>query len=237
MTPTPTACPGCQAPMRAIELARAPHGQAVVDLCDTCHALWFDAFESVQLTPGGTLALFREVHGAAVPARRPLPQRMPCPRCKLALLDTHDLQRATRFRYWRCPRGHGRFTPFVQFLREKDFIRPLSAAEIERLRSHIRTIRCSGCGAPVDLARDMVCRYCSAPIEALDPSAIETTVQRLENAEHKRGEIDVDKLADALLMRYSRKGADDAYALTIESAGFDLIGTGIDVVLSAIDAA
>jgi hypothetical protein len=112
----------------------------------------------------------------------------------------------------------------------------LSAAEIERLRSHIRTIRCSGCGAPVDLARDMVCR-CSAPIEALDPASIETTVQRLETAERKRGEIDVDKLADALLMRYSRKGAGDAFASTIESAGFDLIGTGIDVVLSAIDAA
>lgn len=198
-----------------------------------CAPGWFDAFESVQLTPGGTLALFREVTGAGA-----------TPASTTHAVSALHARAARHARSAACnsipllavspwPRA---LHAFRSVPAREDFIRPLSAAEIERLRSHIRTIRCSGCGAPVDLARDMVCRYCSAPIEALDPAAIEIAVQRLDNAERKRGEIDVDKLADALLMRYSRKGADDAFALTIESVGFDLIGTGIDVVLSAIDA-
>jgi hypothetical protein len=108
--------------------------------------------------------LFREVHAAPAAARRALPASMQCPRCRATLAQTQDLRHSTRFSYWRCPKGHGRFTPFVQFLREKDFIRPLTNAEIERLKAHIRTIRCSGCGAPVDLAREMVCGFCRSPV-------------------------------------------------------------------------
>lgn len=151
--------------MRACDVARTPIGTSVIDVCDSCHALWFDAFESVRLTRVAAIALFREVHAAPTPLRRALPERMPCPRCGLALVATHDLQRATRFTYWRCPRGHGRLTPFVQFLREKDFIRPLSRDEIEELKVYLRAVRCSGCGASIELARNMVCPYCRAAIE------------------------------------------------------------------------
>src|SRR5690606_15483362 len=97
-------CPGCAQPMRAMTLERRPHGHGEIDLCDGCHAIWFDSFESVQLTPDATLQLFREVHGAAAPARRAMPTHMPCPRCRASLLDTQDMQRTTRFSYWRCPR-------------------------------------------------------------------------------------------------------------------------------------
>jgi len=31
----------------------------VIDVCLPCQSFWFDAHESVQLSPGGTLALFR----------------------------------------------------------------------------------------------------------------------------------------------------------------------------------
>ncbi len=166
--------------MRALAVARTPHGECVVDLCEGCHALWFDAFESVQLTPGAILALFREVTNAAAPVRRPLPTPLRCPRCRSTLQETRDVRHVTRFSYWRCTKGHGRFTPFVQFLREKDFVRPLSPAELERLKAHVKTIRCSGCGAPVALARDMACRYCGAPVEALDPAAIARALASLQ---------------------------------------------------------
>ena len=36
----------------------------------------------------------------------------------LRLIDTHDRQRDTPFRYWRCGRRHGRFITFFDFLRE-----------------------------------------------------------------------------------------------------------------------
>jgi hypothetical protein len=36
------------------------HGRSVViDICHGCQCFWFDARESVALTPGSTLALFR----------------------------------------------------------------------------------------------------------------------------------------------------------------------------------
>jgi hypothetical protein len=102
--------------MRALVLGRKPHGDCVVDLCEDCHALWLDAGESIQLTPGAVVALFREVSGAGGPARRSLPATLQCPRCRASLAPTQDLRHATRFSYWRCPKGDGRFTPFVQFL-------------------------------------------------------------------------------------------------------------------------
>jgi len=129
-----TRCPGCSASMRSLALEQTPHGEVVVDLCVRCHALWFDAFESVRLTPAATLALFEAVRVAAEPVRAEQ-KSLACPRCRAGLVETRDLRHTTRFVYWRCPRGHGRFTPFVQFLREKDFLRPLAPRDIERLRS------------------------------------------------------------------------------------------------------
>ena len=223
--------------MRAMTLARKPHGHSEVDLCERCHALWFDTFESLQLTAEATLTLFREVHGAAAPARAALPTHLPCPRCRATLVDTQDVQRTTRFRYWRCPRAHGRFTPFTHFLREKNFLRPLTAAQLDRLKSHIRTIRCSGCGAPVELARDMVCRYCRAPIEALDPEAVNATLSALttEAMNHKR--IDVDRLADAILGARPTSDRESRVAVDLSGTGtlVDLVGAGLAFVVDAID--
>jgi hypothetical protein len=218
--------------MRTLDLERTPHGRNAVDLCERCHGLWFDAFESVRLTPAATLQLFREVHGAAAPQRRGLPSHLPCPRCRASLTPTQDLQRTTRFSYWRCPRGHGRYTPFVQFLREKDFVRPLSPAEIEKLKVHVRSVQCSGCGAPVELARDMVCRYCRAPVEALDADAVARTLATLHHAERRRTTIDVERLAGALLAHPPPTGG--LAAGFVGGVDVDLIGTGIGLVLSAL---
>jgi len=220
--------------MRELRLARNTHGEHTVDLCERCHGLWFDRHESVQLGAGAILELFEAVHAAPSPARSGLPARLPCPRCGIALADTHDLQRNTRFRYWRCPRGHGRFTPFVQFLREKDFIRPLSRAEVERLRAQVTSVRCSGCGAGVELARDMVCAYCRAPIEMLDPDAAARTLESLAATGARGRHIDLERLADALLLRPVRPaGSGQAFDTTAPSAmGLDLVAFGIGSLLA-----
>jgi transcription elongation factor Elf1 len=180
-------------------LPRTPVGEETVDLCVSCQALWFDAFESTQLTPGATLTLFDTIRKSPTPSPRALPSRLPCPRCTEALAVTHDLQRTTRFTYYRCPNGHGRFTPFVQFLREKDFIRPLSPSELARLKESIRIVQCSSCGAPVDLEKNTACPYCRAPIAILDPEAVSTTVHALESAETQRTTVNVDALVDTML--------------------------------------
>jgi hypothetical protein len=161
---------------------------------------------------------------------------MPCPRCRATLAATQDLQRSTRFSYWRCPKSHGRFTPFVQFLREKSFVRPLSAAEIDRLKAHIRTIRCSGCGATVELARDMVCRYCRAPIEALDPDAVANTLAALQRAEVERNTVDIDRLADAILAQQPRPAWQERAGSTLAgtTTGVDLIGAGLTLLVGSL---
>jgi hypothetical protein len=194
-----TACPACGQPMTALVLPRKLLGEVTIDLCGGCQVLWFDSHESLQLTPGATLQLFAAIHEARPAERRPLPERMACPRCRFPLARTQDLQRTTRFTYYRCEAGHGRLTPFFQFLREKDFVRPLPPAELDRLKAHVRIVRCSSCGAPIDLERQTACSYCRAPIAILDPDAVRRTIAALQTQEAARGTVDIDTLVTALL--------------------------------------
>lgn len=223
--------------MQPLRLARKPQGELTVDVCADCQALWFDAFESVQLTPGATLALFEGIRTVQPSTRRALPARLPCPRCTLPLSLTRDLQHTTRFLYYRCASGHGRFTSFVQFLREKDFIRPLTPAERARLLTTIRTVSCSSCGAPVDLEGDSACPYCRAPISILDPDAIAATVRALESAERRRTTVDVDALVDGMLDAHRRAAELDRPAARPGESGaaaIDLVALGLTALASLL---
>jgi hypothetical protein len=224
----PLACPGCGTRMRSLVLERRTFGTLSVDLCETCRALWFDAFESVQLAPAATLELFRAIHDAARAERRPLPPSMRCPRCGETLQLTHDVQRTTHFSYHRCPYKHGRFTPFVQFLREKDFVRPLAADELGRLKRAVRSVRCSGCGAPIDLATMTACAYCHAPIELLDPDAVAKTLAELSAAPRAPSPVDIDALA---LRLAAAQRIDDARQPASGAAVYDLMSAGIDALV------
>jgi len=100
----------------------------------------------------------------------------------------HDMQRNTRFQYWLCPAEHGHFITFFEFLREKNFIRPLSPAEIARLKDNVRTVTCSSCGAPIDLNGGAACPYCRAPLSMIDAAQVDAVVQQLKRQEAKRQE-------------------------------------------------
>jgi rubrerythrin len=165
--------------MAALVLERQPQGTVTVDVCGTCGGLWFDASESPQLSRAATRELLAHVAALGTTQRAPVSPPA-CPRCGKRLAHAHDVQRTTRFAYWRCASGHGRFTPFAQFLREKDFVRPLGPEELARLRALIGSIRCSGCGAPVDLGHHAACPYCGCAIEGLDPEAIRRTLASLD---------------------------------------------------------
>jgi len=186
--------------MTPIDVARRPAGALTVDLCATCQTLWFDTYESLQLTPGGTIDLFRAMHAARSATPRPLASALPCPRCETVLAATQDLQRTTRFPYFRCRYGHGRLTPFVQFMLEKNFVRPLAQSELARLAQTATAIRCSSCGAPVDLARG-VCTYCRSPLVILDPDALQRALADYDAAERRRVSPapDPDRQGDALI--------------------------------------
>lgn len=172
-------CPNCREAMAPLEVAG--HGALrpiEINACKRCSLFWFDRWESVRLTPEAVLELFRFV-GEAGRARKPLVASFRCPRCTTALAPVQDLQRTTRFTYWRCPRDEGRLITFHQFLREKNFIRAPSSAELARLRETVRQIACSQCGAPVDLASESACAHCGAPVAMIDPDGVTKALREL----------------------------------------------------------
>jgi DNA-directed RNA polymerase subunit RPC12/RpoP len=102
--------------------------------------------------------------------------------------------------YFRGEFGHGRLTPFFQFLLEKNFVRPVTGAELADLKAKVRTIQCSNCGAPLDLEHETACKYCGSPISILDPEQVVKTVNALSTAQVRLNSVDVDRLAAALTL-------------------------------------
>lgn len=222
------ACPGCGETMQRQSFERRPGGQVEIDICFPCQSIWFDRYESAQLTPGAVLDLFREIHENAVQPR-PSADSPRCPVCSTTLALTQDLQRTNRITYSRCIYGHGRLTSFFQFLREKNFVRSLTALEVDRLRAHVTQVRCSSCGAPVDLVHDAQCSFCHAPISILDADAVKRTIAELTEEERRRRPVDAKAAVDALFAgrRYERK------MVRIEGPGMvDLVGEALDFLMT-----
>ena len=202
----PVSCPSCRQTMLKQRFERLHHGEVVLDLCFPCQGIWFDDFESVQITPGGIIELFKLIHEHRDGQRLPLRDPLHCPRCNENLLHGLDLARhGGQFNYHRCLQKHGRFTTFAQFMIEKGFVRQLTAAEISNLAVKVGTIRCNSCGAPVDIRKDHVCTHCRSPIAILDPAAVEQALARYQQAEVKRTTVDVEALGDAIVMREQEK--------------------------------
>jgi hypothetical protein len=164
--------------------------EVVIDLCEPCQSFWFDGRESLQLSPAATLFLFRIIgERSARPALRDA-DASKCPRCQGRLRRTKDMQRNTRFEYFKCPNEHGRLISFFEFLKEKDFIRPLSAAQIAELRRNVQSVNCSNCGAAIDLARTATCGHCATALSMLDLNQAEKVVQQLRDADRTGQPID-----------------------------------------------
>ncbi len=147
--------------------------------CTACDLLWFDRSGSISLTPRSVLSLFQYIGQAAGNAKTPLASSFHCPRCAGELTLTFDMQRSTRFTYWRCANDHGQLFTFNHFLREKNFIRSPTAAELAKLCETVRQISCSQCGGPIDLTRDTACTHCGAPIALVDPDGVAKAVHDL----------------------------------------------------------
>jgi hypothetical protein len=207
----------------------------VIDICHACQSFWFDVRESVSLTPGSTLALFRII-GEKLSRPQPSDSALArCPRCKGRLRRTRDMQRATRFEYLRCPNGHGRLTSFFDFLREKDFIRPLTAHQIAELRQSVGSVNCANCGGPVDLAKGAACAHCGTPLSMLDMKQAEALVAQLQKAEHRASQ-GVDPALPLGLLRARREteqafaGVPDQEIWFKDVASTDLVGAGLTAI-------
>jgi hypothetical protein len=209
-----------------------------IDACLFCQAFWFDRRESLQLAPRSTLALFRLI-GEEAGAGRPGPAAegeatAACPHCGLRLRPTQDRQRNTTFRYLRCPADHGRFTTFYDFLREKDFIRPLSGEQLAELRRHVHTVNCSNCGAPIDLTTRSTCGHCGSALTMLDLGQAEELIRQLQQADRTAQPVDPALPLALQRARRDTSAAFDAFERdpnwysTVSSAG--LVGAGLSVI-------
>ena len=241
--PPAIACPSCRQPMQTHDFEQNYHGVVTVEYCLPCAGIWFDHLSSIQLAPGAVIELFKQIHARAAAPRQPLATDLRCPRCGDALQAGFDLCKSGRFSYFRCLRGDGRFTPFVQFLREKQFIRSLTAPELQKVRAQVRQINCSDCGAPIDLQNATACPYCHAPISFLDPDAVEKAVKMWADADSRRHQaVTPQILGDALAQAHFTHAPPATSSLSglmmsgvKANTGFDLISLGIAAIASLLE--
>jgi len=206
-----------------------------IDICLACQAFWFDARESLQLAPRSTLTLFRMI-GEQAGGRPPVAAAESgvsavCPHCGRRLKPTQDRQRNTTFRYQRCPNDHGRFTTFYDFLREKDFIRPLSGEQLQELRQHVQAVNCANCGASVDLTTRSACGHCGSALAMLDLAQAEKLVHQLRQADRTDRPIDPALPLELTRARRDTTAAFDAFErdpgwyTSVSTSG--LVGAGL----------
>ena len=222
---------------------RNPQGGVEIDVCFPCHALWFDQFESAQLAPAAIVQLFREINEHRNDALKPVSATSRCPRCRAGLALTHDIQRTNKITYYRCPQGHGRLTTFYMFLREKNFIRSLSAPEVTQLRAQVKQIRCSSCGGPIDLERQTECPYCRAPVSILDPEAVRRTLLELDGKERRAAAVDTQRLRESMIAAGGASGPASDWRSSQPSpapwvtavAGTSFLDGAVDLLSAAIE--
>ena len=186
--------------MGAHRFPRKTVGEVELDLCFACQGIWFDDYESLHLAPAGVIDLFKLIHERRDDQRLPLASPLRCPRCNERLIQSQDRVKSGLFNYQRCGQ-HGRFISFAQFMIEKGFVRQLSGAEIREISARIAVVRCTGCGAPVDIRKQSACGHCRAPIAILDPQAVEQALAGYHRAAVKQAApTDPAALAEAVLL-------------------------------------
>ena len=237
-------CPSCHTGMKMVALQNHIGQPAEIDMCHPCHLIWFDHLESVSLSAGAVIELFKRIHATRNETRNLVGMQPACPICLTQLASANDLARGGRFTYHRCTNGHGRLIAFTQFLREKNFIRSLQAHELKTLSVKVKQVRCSSCGAGVNIESDSACRHCGSPVSVLDEAAVEKVLGALHSKEVQRTTFDPAKMGDALAMRQPQRGREIWAAgtriggswtdnVSVDGSLADLVEIGIGAALSA----
>jgi hypothetical protein len=144
------------------------YGQQVpTDLCQRCHLVWFDEFESVRLSGLGWVGLLRSMQAAAGTGPSMPSATLGCPRCEAPLSPVQNLTRFGRFAALECPRRHGHLQGFSLLLAERGLVRPMAAADLRALAKEGREATCLNCGAGLRPGGDR-CTHCDSPLVVVD---------------------------------------------------------------------
>ena len=224
-------CPRCTAPMRVQQVTGLGGKPVSLDLCLPCQSIWFDGFESSKLSPASTLALFRIVGEHAEARRQVHRDRAQCPRCDARMSQASDLSRGARFEYLKCPANHGRFMNFYNFLREREFLRPMTREEFDELRTHVKSLPCSNCGVAIDLMSHTACQACSAGLNTLDLAAAGRLISQLQQASREGQGLDPALARSLEARRDDASAVFDGFTPTDQwyrdAASAGLVGAGI----------
>ena len=192
--PSSKHCTNCSSKMALYSLPGHYDSTVDIDVCMACNAIWFDQFESIQLSPDGTVALFQLIHqggGTGSGASIKFSEGLRCVTCGDGMKLTNDQVKGTRFSYQACSKGHGRFTTFYNFLAEKQFVRELTKAERAKLAATVQQLRCSGCGAAVNIGKVDACEYCRAPMSVFDRDAAKKAIDHYLQERQKQRPVAV----------------------------------------------
>jgi hypothetical protein len=116
---------------------------------------------------------------------------------------------------------------------EKGFVRQLAPAEIKTLAARVETIRCTGCGAPLDIRTQSACSHCGSPIAILDPDAVDKALADYQQKEQKSAQRDPAALAEAILAIERQRSAQKAESDSGVLLG-QLFHSGIDTLLDLL---
>lgn len=197
----PPACPACDRPL-SVEHFEGHYGARVeLDLCHPCELIWFDKLENIRLSASGVLTLMRAMSQGLDGARPVLPEALGCPRCEAVLRTEPRRKGPATWQVRACPEGHGQLVRYLDYLTERDCVKPLSGSRLEELRQHVQQVRCSGCGASVSLTGpEAACTHCGAALSVLDAAATAEALSRLQEEQERRSEPDPDMVAADMVM-------------------------------------
>ena len=230
-------CPSCRNAMIKHRFERKIKGEVELDLCYACQGIWFDEYDSLQLAPASVIELFKMIHGHRDQQRLPLAGTLSCPRCSERLIAAQDRVKSGLFNYSRCLQQHGRFITFAQFMIEKGFVRQLTGGELNQLKAGIGVVRCTGCGAPVDIRQDSACSHCRAPISVLDPQAVEAALAGYQQAAMRQSLTpSPNVLAEAIMFNERERSRRQRERGNADLADVgDLLLDGVAMILDGID--
>lgn len=177
--------------MRVLRLSGHYGGTVEIELCAPCHLVWFDVVESARLAGPGLLALIGEMAAAHELAHQPLRRELACPHCRATVRTVHNRTRWGRSLQLECPRHHGAWQTFGEFLAEKGLVRPMSSADRARALQRPQGLHCVNCGGAID-AGEPTCRWCRSVPAVVDVArlahALDPEGATAAHAVHRTGE-------------------------------------------------
>lgn len=160
-------CGNCRRAMQWLVLP-GHYGRGVeIDLCSSCHLVWFDLTETARLTGPALLDLIGAMAQAQSLPHEVLRSDARCVRCAGALKTVHNRSRWGESLQLECLNRHGAFQSFAQFLQEKGLLRPMSRVDRAQLLQRAGQIDCVNCGAAIG-ADEAQCSHCRSVPSLLD---------------------------------------------------------------------